>query len=169
MSGNIIAKAGNPKGVLIHNPIVIQFTNMMHIVMLDDDDDEPDILQSAFQDARITTEFHWFSDLTSLQIYLHKCPVLPDLLFMDINLPTENGIQCLRRLRTHERCHTLPVIMYSTSQFRPEIEQCFVSGATIYMKKTVSYQTLKSNLLSILSMDMQTAMNKPFEERTFLD
>jgi len=71
---------------------------------------------------------------------------LPDLIFLDINMPVMNGWQCLSRLKETEAYKAIPVIMYSTSSYPEDVERAQRSGAVCFFSKPSNYQDLKKSL-----------------------
>ena len=60
---------------------------------------------------------------------------LPDYVFLDINMPTMDGKACLKNLKRDHRFKSIPVIIYTTSTNKMDIEQCRQLGATDYIIK----------------------------------
>jgi PleD family two-component response regulator len=76
----------------------------------------------------------------------------PDLIFLDINLPNDGGIECLRRLKQHKDSHLHPVIIY-TSLYNPkDIELAFDLGAVQYIQKADHYSKVKEMLCRFIEM-----------------
>ena len=77
---------------------------------------------------------------------------LPDILFLDVNMPLKNGNDCLADIRAKHRYDTLPVVMYSTSDSTDDVEKAFELGANIYVKKPVGIDELKQVLLKVFTI-----------------
>ena len=60
---------------------------------------------------------------------------LPDYIFLDINMPTMDGKACLKNLKRDHRFKSIPVIIYTTSTNKMDIDQCRQLGATDYIIK----------------------------------
>jgi DNA-binding response OmpR family regulator len=142
---------------------------MKTIVLLDDDPDEYFLLSTALNELGIKAHVAWFTGISSLCNYLDHSETPPDMLFLDINLPPENGIDCLKELKLAKRYEDLPVIMYTNSHYPLDIEKCFEIGATVFMKKSSSFSKLKDNLKKLLAWNLISAMNLPEAERTILN
>ena len=76
---------------------------------------------------------------------------LPDLIFMDVNMPRMNGLECLIALQHSQKFKLVPVIMYSTSCSLVFQKACFQSGAIHYIQKATDYNELCLSLQTILS------------------
>ena len=74
---------------------------------------------------------------------------LPDLIFLDINMPVMNGWQCLSQLKENEAYKNIPVIIYSTSSYPEDIEKALHYGALCFFSKPSSFKDLKQSLMLV--------------------
>ena len=77
---------------------------------------------------------------------------LPDILFLDVNMPMKNGLECLSLLRADERYRDMPIIMYSTSDNRRDTDQSFLLGADLYIRKPVEIDELVAALAQVFQL-----------------
>lgn len=82
---------------------------------------------------------------------LDELIVLPDYIFLDINMPKMNGKQFLSRIRKDLKTKNLKVIMYSTTSNPKEMNDCYELGAENFLIKPPDFMTLVRNLQSIFS------------------
>ncbi|HEY0652937.1 MAG TPA: response regulator [Chryseosolibacter sp.] len=87
----------------------------MRILLIDDDKDD----QLLFVDAVTLISDEIICNTADdgqqgLEFLAHADP-LPDLVFLDINMPRVDGRQTLQAIRSNPRLRALPVIIYSTS------------------------------------------------------
>ena len=75
---------------------------------------------------------------------------LPDLVFLDINMPLMDGKKCLAAIRSSKETAALPVIIFTTSNDPGERGECEVLGASDFVRKPVSYHGMVDILGSIL-------------------
>ena len=88
---------------------------------------------------------------------------LPEILFLDLNMPKKNGIECLHEIKANPKFENIAVAIYSTSSSEEHIEETFVSGANIYIKKPNDFNTLKKVLSDVVTINWQyhtSGMNK---------
>lgn len=71
---------------------------------------------------------------------------LPDILFLDLNMPRKNGLECLKEIRGNEKLKNICVVIYSTSDNKKDMEDTFLNGANIYVIKPNNFNTLKKIL-----------------------
>jgi CheY-like chemotaxis protein len=78
---------------------------------------------------------------------------LPDLVFLDINMPLMNGLECLQHLRQIEKCKLLPIIMYTTSGNENDIMEATAYGANAFVRKPNSLKDLQKYIITLTSID----------------
>jgi CheY-like chemotaxis protein len=104
------------------------------------------------------------NDGTQLMNYLEQPGIhLPHLIFLDLNMPLKSGMDCLQEIRASERLKHLSVAIYSTSASDEHIEETFVRGANVYIRKPNDFATLKKVLNDVISVNWQyhtSALNK---------
>lgn len=76
----------------------------------------------------------------------------PDYIFIDLNMPLMNGIQCLQEIKKIPALSHIPVIIYSTSSYERDILQTINYGAFHYIVKPFSFHELCEKLSKVLNM-----------------
>lgn len=66
-------------------------------------------------------------------------PELPELVILDLKLPKIDGLEVLRRLRSHHLTRCLPIVVLTTSNEKNDIVQCYDLGANSYIRKPVDF------------------------------
>jgi CheY-like chemotaxis protein len=77
--------------------------------------------------------------------------VIPDTIFMDINMPLMNGIECLRALINIPRISHIPVVMLSTAVEQAEF--CCRLDAKGYIKKPNDVAVLQAELTQVINRE----------------
>uniref|UniRef100_UPI0025EF063B response regulator n=1 Tax=uncultured Flavobacterium sp. TaxID=165435 RepID=UPI0025EF063B len=70
-------------------------------------------------------------------------------------MPLKSGIECLKEIRNNERLKKISVAIYSTSSSEQDIEDTFVSGANVYIKKPNDFNMLKKILSDVVHINWQ--------------
>lgn len=131
-------------------------TDPMFIILADDDEDDRQFFKDAFNEIKIKTMVHVVNDGAALMNYLTKeNSQLPHLLFLDLNMPLKNGMECLKEIKSIERLKDISIAIYSTSASEEDIEETFVKGANVYIKKPDDFVTLKKILSKVISVNLQ--------------
>jgi CheY-like chemotaxis protein len=119
----------------------------LHLILADDDESDRLIFKEAFEELKMKTIVHTVNDGVELMKYLSGTEnALPHLLFLDLNMPRKNGLECLREIRSNEKLKDISIAIYSTSASEKDIEETFQSGANAYIKKPSSFSILKKML-----------------------
>lgn len=127
-----------------------------HIILADDDEDDRDFFSDAFKELKMQTKVGLFNDGLQLMNYLSVADsILPDILFLDLNMPFKSGLQCLNEIKANDRLKNIAIAIYSTSASDEDIEATFVNGANIYIKKPSDFETLKKILKDVVTINWQ--------------
>ncbi|OQP44217.1 hypothetical protein A4D02_35665 [Niastella koreensis] len=86
-----------------------------------------------------------------------------DVIFLDINMPVISGWECLKKLKSSAEYYRIPVIMYSTSSARNDIERAYNLGAQLFLTKPISFGEL-SNILEIVATSSQDSLLSQLKE-----
>lgn len=131
-------------------------TDFIYITLADDDEDDRLFFTDAFSELKIDTKVNTFNDGVELMDYLNNSEsVLPNILFLDLNMPRKNGVECLLEIKENERFNDIAIAIYSTSSSEDHIEETFVNGANIYIKKPSDFNTLKKILSEVVTLNWQ--------------
>ncbi len=120
----------------------------LHILIADDDVDDIDFFRAAVEDIAKATKVTVASEGFELLEFLNI--ITPDIIFLDINMPKMNGIDCLTEIRARKTYDTIPVIIYSTTKNPKDIERSYELGASMFFEKPPSFDKIKSRLNEIL-------------------
>lgn len=126
------------------------------ILLADDDEDDRLFFTEAFDEIKIKTRVFTVKDGVELMNHLAKAEnTLPHILFLDLNMPRKTGMECLIELKRIDRLKDIPVAIYSTSASENDIEETFVKGANIYIKKPSDFGKLKKILEEVITINWQ--------------
>lgn len=134
--------------------------NVPSLLLADDDDDDRSIFKDALDTLPDTENFETVKDGAELMQHLHNSENdLPDMLFLDLNMPRKTGVECLKEIKANDKLKKLIVIIFSTTFDVNTISALYDQGANFYMRKPASFSELKhkiKNALSRLSSTGQT-------------
>ena len=125
---------------------------LFDIVLADDDEGDRHIFKEALEELEIKHRVHIVNNGMQLMDYLTKKDTsLPDLIFLDLNMPYKNGMECLKEIRHNEKFKSIAIAIYSTSGSEKDVEDTFLSGANIYIKKPNNFAMLRQLLFKVVA------------------
>lgn len=131
------------------------------ILLADDDRDDRYFFLKALQELSIRVRLNTVEDGEQLITYLLKnCKDLPDVLFLDLNMPRKSGAECLEEIKRNANLKSLPVVIYSTSLYEDVAEHLYALGAHYYVRKT-DYAELKKVLKRVLLLLVENKFQRP--------
>ncbi len=128
----------------------------LHIMLADDDEDDRLFFKEAFEEVIVDHTITTFNDGVQLMNYLLKPEnAIPDIIFLDLNMPRKSGVECLKEIRGDQRLKEITVAIYSTSSSEQDIEDTFVAGANVYIRKPNDFSMLKKVLSDVVQINWQ--------------
>ena len=128
----------------------------IYILLADDDEDDRLFFKEAFEEIKIKTNVIMVNDGVELMNYLSQNGnQLPHILFLDLNMPLKTGLDCLLEIKRIPHLQDIAIAIYSTSSSEKDIEETFVQGANIYIKKPHDFDTLKKTLQEVITINWQ--------------
>lgn len=129
---------------------------ILHVLLADDDKEDRSDFIEAFETLKIKTKVYTVKNGAELMEYLNNpSAITPHLLFLDLNMPKKSGLECLIEIKKMERLKNLTVVIFSTSSSKNDIEDTFLNGANVYLKKPAHLTVLKKALSHILTINWQ--------------
>lgn len=120
-------------------------------LLADDDRDDIELFREALEEVHPIVKLDYVRNGSELMKYFEKGPGdLPDIIFLDINMPELSGWECLQRIKNNDRLSRIPVIMYSTSSAGRDQQTAIDRGAAGLLTKPANFRTL-IRMLDILS------------------
>ena len=124
-----------------------------HIILAEDDEDDSLFFEEALNSVSDPPNLTMAKDGEELTRLLHDGSPLPDLIFMDLNMPRKNGAQCLAEIRNTKETHDIPVVVLSTSSSKDIIDSMYDSGANLYIQKPNDFKLWKRAIAKVLGLD----------------
>ncbi|MBF0694410.1 MAG: response regulator [Flavobacterium sp.] len=132
---------------------------IFHILLADDDPDDRQFFAEAISELKMEHKVTLFHEGKELMDYLNgperENDNVPHILFLDLNMPGKTGFECLTEIRQNPMYRDLAVAIYSTSSSEKDIEESFIGGANIYIKKPNDFATLKKVIKDVVNLNWQ--------------
>ena len=124
----------------------------IHVLLSDDDADDKMLFEEAIKEVSPSAELSSVENGKDLLQRLQENAV-PNMIFLDLNMPGKSGKVCLKEIKSNPIYHGIPVIMYSTSNNKEDIESCYQNGADLYVVKPYLFTDIVKMLRKIFSID----------------
>ena len=129
----------------------------LNVLLADDDTDDCFFFEKALREISMTTQLTTVNDGERLMDHLSKnVEKLPDVLFLDLNMPRKSGFECLTEIMESTILKDIPVVMFSTSYTldrnyeQSMIDVLYKMGAQDYIRKPGTVAELKELILHSL-------------------
>lgn len=121
------------------------------VLIIDDDEEDRDIFEGALKEVNPAfTCKHAYDGKDALE-HLQQTILLPDLIFLDLNMPRMGGFECLKNLKESDRLKSIPVIIYSTAKNKQLEDQANLLGAACYIQKPLHYNEIVSCVRTLIT------------------
>jgi CheY-like chemotaxis protein len=141
---------------------------VLAILLADDDEGDRLLFKEAFSELKIKTVVDTVNDgMQLMELLMKEDRPLPDFIFLDLNMPRKNGMECLREIRNIEKLKDVFIAIYSTSDNEKDMEETFLHGANVYITKPDDFNTLKLLLHKVAASALIYAGDS-FNKKNFL-
>lgn len=111
----------------------------LKILLIEDDTIEVMKLNRAIKKLQVAHSLIEASNGEQALTILKEGAIIPDIIFLDLNMPRINGIDFLKILKEDEVLRYLPVIILTTSSNRKDVLECYKQGVAGYILKPLKY------------------------------
>lgn len=145
-------------------------TPNINILLADDDKDDCMFFQEAVEELPLQTRLTTVHDGEQLmQLLTNTSNAIFDILFLDLNMPRKNGIECLTEIKSIENLNSLPVIIFSTSHDKTIADLLYNNGAQHYICKPADFSELKRVIQLALTLTLGKNIPQPTKENFLLN
>ncbi|WP_456311593.1 response regulator [Pseudomonas shirazensis] len=121
------------------------------IFYVDDDPDDRMFFEEVTQQIGESISLFELGD--QMLVQLENPPPNPSVIFLDLNMPVKDGFEVLQEIKQNLNLKDVPVVILSTTNNAETVSKCFELGASLYVKKSMSIDDLKSSLEYVLSIN----------------
>ena len=119
---------------------------------MDDDIDEHEIFMMALRKVPIDIKCLLFSDpMEGLDRFKFDKSYVPRFIFIDINMPKYNGMECLKEIKKIKHLEETKILMFSTSSNPSDIQKSKDLGAYGFLIKPLRISDLTDSLVKLFN------------------
>lgn len=125
------------------------------VVLVDDDQDDRDFFSDAIASLNMPISLKTYQDAHAMIAEIESESFeMPDIMFLDINMPGISGFELLEKMRNIKHYSRLPIIaIYSTSSSGEDKAKSIKLGANGYITKPASFASLQKVISEALGRD----------------
>lgn len=119
------------------------------IIIIEDDLDDKYFFEEIVREFNLSNELIWFSNCIDAWNFLKTTSESPFIIFSDVNLPKQNGIEFKRQIDADEQLRrtSIPFIFYSTSINQHAVNDAYTNMTVQgFFQKSYSFEETKKNL-----------------------
>jgi DNA-binding response OmpR family regulator len=107
----------------------------LKVLLIEDDMDDVELLKEAFGDNKVEYEMEVIMEGDRVKPFLQNAEFIPSIIIMDLNLPKTDGKEILKDVKSTDAFKTIPLIVFSTSSSKEDIEYAYSLGANKFITK----------------------------------
>jgi CheY-like chemotaxis protein len=120
--------------------------NKHFVLIVDDDADDREIIRDAFMNfSKDQYEYIFLENGDRLIEYLDNCNAengLPSLILLDLNMPGKDGREALKEIKSTEKFHQVPTVIFTTSSSERDRQISYGLGANCFVTKPDTFNKL---------------------------
>ena len=122
------------------------------IIIIEDDIDDQEILQSVFRKLNYCNEIVFFLEPEKALDYLNQATVLPFLILSDINMPRLNGLELKRKIHTNAQLQIkcIPYLFFTTSAEKNAVTEAYSKSEQGFFIKQTTEDELTNTIRIIV-------------------
>jgi CheY-like chemotaxis protein len=124
---------------------------ILSIILAEDDRDDHDFFKDALGEVAPSVNLSIVEDGDALLALLKH--YIPDFIFLDLDMPCKNGLECLTEIRNSPALQEIPIVIFSSTSRPANIDAAYEMGADLFFIKPSNYNDLVSSINAILSLN----------------
>jgi len=123
--------------------------DVSEILLIEDNPNDARLTIMALKDANVGNPIVHLKDGEEALEYIfatgryaeRKMENMPRLILLDLKMPKVNGIEVLRKLKSEEMTKKIPIVVFTSSQEDPDVEECYRLGVNSYIVKPLEFDS----------------------------
>jgi two-component system, chemotaxis family, response regulator Rcp1 len=109
------------------------------VLVIEDSISDIRVMRDTFSNPELRHDFRFIADgelaMREINEGFAATGRLPDLIFLDLNLPRVGGLEILRTLKNHPQYAKIPVLILTSSILPEDVENAYLSHANCFLRK----------------------------------
>jgi len=118
------------------------------ILLIEDNPDDVELTLRAFKknnlneeiivkrDGREAMDYFFGANGTAMK---EKIKDAPALVLLDLKLPQISGIEVLKKMKSHAKTKSIPVVILTSSREEDDLRECYAIGCNSYVRKPIDF------------------------------
>jgi CheY-like chemotaxis protein len=124
----------------------------LSILYVDDDQEDQEIFQEVVLKIQPALNCLIASDGKEAFEILSSIDELPAAIYLDMNMPIQNGLEVLKELKRHSKYQAIPTFLLTTSTSSQHFSEANCLGASGYFVKPTTLQQFENLLRPLLAL-----------------
>jgi len=121
-----------------------QDCHAIEILLVEDNPGDVELTREALETAKVSNRLHVVEDGADAVDFLFRRGKFsdapePDIILLDLNLPTKDGRQVLSEIKTDPNLAQIPIVVLTTSQADEDILRAYQLHANCYITKPIDF------------------------------
>lgn len=134
----------------------VAHTAAKEVLLIEDSKGDIILVQEALQESGLPVRLHVVENGYEAVAFLNRTDRYagaprPDLILLDINLPTKNGLDLLADIKKNDDLKSIPVAIFTSSQSHRDIMKAYGLGAALFVTKPMGFYEFIQSTRSIVS------------------
>jgi DNA-binding NarL/FixJ family response regulator len=128
----------------------------LNVIVADNDENTLIFFKNIFKELKISIKVQCFNNGKSMMEYLNNDDaVVPEIVFIKYTIPEKNSVDCIDELKSDPKFSNMVTAIYEEEISEEEIEETFVKGNNICIRKPSDFETLKKVLTEVITINWQ--------------
>ncbi len=130
------------------------------LLLADDDNDDRNFFKDAVEELKLSVNLTLVENGSQLmKLLTDNNYTKPHVIFLDINMPAKNGIECLQEIKANDNLKEIPIIMFTTAYDRELVHTLHSGGVKYFIKKPNNFSDLKAVIekaITLIELDSKS-------------
>ena len=129
-------------------------SGVVEILLVEDNPGDARLAEEALKESKVVNNLHIAKDGEEATDFLFnrgefKNAPVPDLIFLDLNLPKKDGREVLSEIKADDKLRLIPVVVLTTSAADEDVIKSYNLHANCYVTKPLDFEQFKKAIISL--------------------